>query len=156
MRSEAIGLLAALACVTACQRPDPSPPTALFNTTLGLHDLMEHVIDPAADNVWAASGVVVDLQGEHDLSPKTPEAWGRARDAAAQLAESGNLLLLPGRLRPGRTWARQAQTLSLLGLASMKAADSRDKAAMLRLGGDIHDACEECHRVYVLGEAPKP
>ena len=20
----------------------------------------------------------------------------------------------------------------------------------------IHDACEECHRVYVLGEAPKP
>ena len=140
--------------LAACQKPTPPPPT--FNTSLSLHDLMEHVIDPSTDIVWAASGVMVDMQGEHDLSPKTPEAWAGVHDAAAVVAESGNLLLLPGRLRPGVTWIRQAAKLSNLGLAAMKAADAKDKDAMLRIGGDIHDACEECHRVYVLGEAPKP
>jgi hypothetical protein len=146
--------VATLAALAACQRPMPAPPP--FNTSLGLHDLMTHVIDPNTDAVWAASGVVVDLHGEHDLSPRTGAAWAKVHDAAAVVAESGNLLLLPGRARPGKTWIRQAQALSALGLAAMKAADAKDKAAMLRIGGDIHDACEECHRVYVLGETPKP
>ena len=152
--------MAAVACfasLAACQRPAPAPPAPpSFNTTIPLRDLMSHVIDPNTDVVWAASGVVVDLQGEHDLSPRTDAAWAKVRDAAAVVAESGNLLLLPGRLRPGKTWTDQARQLSTLGLAAMKAVDDRDKGAMLRIGGDIHDACEECHRVYALGEAPKP
>lgn len=148
---------ACLASLAGCQKPAPAaPPPPPFNTTIPLHDLMTRVIDPQTDIVWAASGVVVDLQGEHDLSPKTDAAWAKVHDAAMVVAESGNLLLLPDRLRPGKTWIRQAQTLSALGLAAMKAADDKDKGAMLRIGGDIHDACEECHRVYVLGEAPKP
>lgn len=154
-----VAILAAtcLAGLGACQRPAPAgrPPPPL-NTSLGLRDLMTRVIDPNTDVVWAASGVVVDLQGEHDLSPKTDAAWAKVGDAAAVVAQSGNLLLLPGRLRPGKTWIRQAQMLSTLGLAAMKAAGEKDKDALLRIGGDIHGVCEECHRVYVLGEAPKP
>lgn len=152
-----VAAIACLAGLASCQRPAPAPPPAPpFNTTISLHDLMERVIDPSTDVVWAASGVMVDMQGEHDLSPKTDAAWAKVRDAAMVVAESGNLLLLPGRLRPGKTWTGQAGKLSLLGLAAVKAAGDKDKGAMLRIGGDIHDACEECHRVYVLGEAPKP
>ena len=146
-----VGLLGLAACHGAAP-PAPSP----FNTAIPLHDLMEHVIDPATDIVWGASGVMVDFEGEHDLSPKTDAEWAKVRDAAMVVAEGGNLLLLPGRAREGKTWTRQAQTLSALGLEAMKAASAHDKDAMLRIGGDIHDACEECHRVYVLGEAPKP
>ena len=144
--------------LAGCQKPTPPPPPPppRFNTSVGLHDLMEHVIDPATDIVWAASGVMVDMKGEHDLSPQTPQAWAKVHDAAMVVAESGNLLLLPGRIRDGKTWTGQAGKLSALGLAAIKAADDKDKAAMLRIGGDIHDACEECHRVYVLGEPPKP
>jgi len=157
MRKCRAAALAAVLVLAACQRPEPAPPPPPpFNTTIPLHDLMIHLIDPQTDIVWAASGVVVDMQGEHDLSPKTDAAWAKVHDAAAIVAESGNLLLLPDRIRPGKTWIRQAQTLSTLGLAAMKAADEKDKGAMLRIGGDIHDACEECHRVYVLGEPPKP
>jgi hypothetical protein len=157
-RRTALATVAAawLVGLAACQqRPTPALPPR-FNTTLSLHQLMTEVIDPNTDVVWAASGVVVDMQGEHDLSPKTDAAWANVRDHAAVVAESGNLLLLPDRLRPGKTWIRQAQTLSILGLAAMKAAGAKDEGAMLRIGGDIHDACEECHRVYVLGEPPKP
>jgi hypothetical protein len=150
--------LVGLTELAGCQKPapPPPPPPPPFNTTIGLHDLMEHVIDPATDIVWAASGVMVDMKGEHDLSPQTPQAWAKVHDAAMVVAESGNLLLLPGRIRDGKTWTGQAGKLSALGLAAIKAADDKDKGAMLRIGGDIHDACEECHRVYVLGEPPKP
>jgi hypothetical protein len=149
----AVGLMG----LAACSRPTPSaPPPTAFNTTIGLHDLMEHVIDPSTDVVWAASGTMVDFKGEHDLSPKTDTEWAKVHDAAMIVAEGGNLLQLPGRIRPGKTWTGQAGKLSALGLEAMKAADAKDKVAMLRIGGDIHDACEECHRVYVLGEPPKP
>ena len=157
MSTRGIIMAAALTCLAACGRPPPAaPPPPPFNLGIGLHDLMEHVIDPATDVVWAASGTMVDFKGEHDLSPKTAAAWARTHDAAMVVAESGNLLLLPGRVRSGETWTGQARKLSSLGLEAVKAADTRDKAAILRIGGDIHDACEECHRVYVLGEAPKP
>ena len=38
----------------------------------------------------------------------------------------------------------------------MKAADARDKDALLRVGGELDDACDGCHAVYVLGEPAKP
>ena len=65
-----------LAGLSGCHKPAPAPPPppTPFNTTIGLHDLVERVIDPATDIVWAASGVMVDMKGEHDLSPQTPQA----------------------------------------------------------------------------------
>jgi hypothetical protein len=156
MAARWIVMAAALGCLAGCTRsmsPEPSQP---YNTGINLRDLMEHVMDPTAAAVWGASGTMVDFEGEHDLSPKTDDEWTKVHDSAMLLVESGNLLLLPGRLQPGRTWTGQAQKLSMLGIEAMRATDARDKAALLRLGGDIHDACEECHRVYVLGEPPKP
>jgi hypothetical protein len=156
MAARWIAIAAALGCLAGCSRSAPLEPSPPYNTSISLHGLMENVLDPTADVVWGASGTMVDFEGEHDLSPRTDDAWARVHDSAVLLAESGNLLLLPGRLQPGKTWTGQAQKLSLLGIEAMRAADARDKAALLRIGGDIHDACEECHRVYVLGEPPKP
>ena len=152
----AVGVILLAGCQRAAPPAPPAPPAATYNTAIPLHDLMEHVIDPATDVVWGASGTMVDFKGEHDLAPKTDAEWAKVHDAAMVVAEGGNLLQLPGRIRPGKTWAGQAARISALGLEAMKAADARDKVAMLRIGGDIHDACEECHRVYVLGEPPKP
>ena len=156
MAARWIAMAAALGCLAGCSRSAPPEPSPLYDTSINLHDLMEHVLDPTADVIWGASGIMVDFAGEHDLSPKTDEEWARVHDGAVLLVESSNLLLLPGRLQPGKTWTGQAQKLSVLGLEAMRAVDARDKAALLRIGGDIHDACEECHRVYVLGEPPKP
>jgi hypothetical protein len=156
MAARWIVMAAALGCLAGCSRSTPPEPSQPYDTSIKLRDLMEHVMDPTADVVWGASGTMVDFEGEHDLSPKTDDDWAKVHDSAMLLVESGNLLLLPGRLQPGKTWTGQAQKLSMLGIEAMRAADARDKAALLRIGGDIHDACEECHRVYVLGEPPKP
>jgi hypothetical protein len=157
-----IGWAGAALVLAACAPPKPAPPPApavavpIFDTSIPLKDFMQRVLDPQTDIVWSAGGVVVDFKGEHDLSPKTDEEWAKIRDAATAMAEGGNVLQLPGYAREGATWGRQSQAITRLGLEAMKAADAKDKDAMLRIGGDIHDACEECHRVYVLGEKPKP
>ena len=60
---ESIPAMLVAACLVSlggCQRPAPAPPPAPpFNTTIPLHDLMVHVIDPNTDVVWAASGVIL-------------------------------------------------------------------------------------------------
>lgn len=149
--------LVLVAALGACSKPAqraiaPSP----YDTTIPVHDLMVDVVEPNADAVWKASGAIVDLKGVHDLAPTTDAGWAAVHDNAAVVAEAGNLLLLPGRTRPGRTWTRQAHALTELGLAAMKATSAKDEAAMLRIGGELDGACDGCHEVYVLGEPEKP
>ena len=153
-------IIAAMALVVlsaACSKPaPPAAPAPAFDTTIPVHDLMEDVVEPNADAVWRASGSIVDAKGVHDLSPTTDAGWASVRSSAAVVAETGNLLLIPGRARPGKAWTAGAQRLTALGLMAMKAADARDKDALLRVGGELDDACDSCHAVYVLGEPAKP
>jgi hypothetical protein len=146
-------------CVLAlggCDRkPEPAPSSktaAPFNTGLSMKDLMKHVVDPAADIVWASSGIVVDQHGTTDLSPTTPEGWASIENHSAMVAESANLLMLPGRARADPEWDRFARQLHDAGVASMRAAENRDRAGLLRTGGDIYAACTQCHKRFVLGE----
>jgi hypothetical protein len=144
----------AAALLASCSKP--APPAPAYDTTIPVHDLMEDVVEPNADAVWHASGAIVDFQGVHDLSPTTDAGWQDVRNHASVVAEAGNLLLIPGRARPGKAWATQAHAMTQLGLQAVKAADAKDKDAMLRIGGELDGVCDGCHEVYVLGEPEKP
>ena len=140
--------------LAACAKPTSTPTP--YDTSISTHDLMTDVVEPNADAVWHASGAIVDFQGEHDLSPTTDAGWADVRGHAAVIAEAGNLLLLPGRMRPGPTWTAKAHALTELGLEAVKAAKTKDKDAMLRIGGELDGVCDECHEVYVEGQPGKP
>ena len=58
---------------------------------------MDHVLGPAAAVIWRANGIVIDTQGEHDLSPKSDEDWEQIVSGAATLAEATNALMIPQR-----------------------------------------------------------
>ena len=62
-----------------------------------MKDLMLNVIDPAADGVWEAVGTVSTIEGVFEKFPATDDEWAGVRSYAIQLAESGNLLMLPAR-----------------------------------------------------------
>jgi hypothetical protein len=158
------GLLLGIAiAASGCQKSpwaqkaaSASPPAAAtdapYNTEIAVKDLMDHAIDPSADIVWAASGYVVDMQGTHDLSPTTPEGWKKVEDNAAIVAELSNALMLPGRSPGEPKWNQFATRLQGTALAAMRAAQRRDKAALLSTGSDMFLACTACHTYYVLGE----
>ena len=144
-----LGLAICAVALCGCETQSEPPP---YKTELTTQQLMKYVLDPSADIVWASSGYVVDEKGETDLSPKTPEGWAIVENNAAIVAESANALMLPGRAPDDPKWNEFSIRLHDAALATMKAAHTQDKAAVLRTGGEMYDACTACHARYILGE----
>ena len=106
------------------------------------------VIDPAADIYWSSVGTIMDENGTEEISPTTTAEWAAVRHAATILAESGNLLLMPGRAQADEQWTRLAQAMITTGRQALAAAESRDSAAVFDAGGEIYLVCSECHTAF--------
>ncbi len=132
--------------------PPPKPVVVPFNVEISTKELMKHAIDPAADIVWAASGYVVDMKGTTDNSPTTPEGWTIVENNATVVAELSNALMLPDRAPGEAKWNEFANKLHVTAMASVKAAQTHDKAGLLSSGSEMFLACTACHKYYVLGE----
>jgi hypothetical protein len=143
-------LLSTAGCSTAPAAP-PMPP---FQTTANMKDLMLNVLDPAADVVWESVGTIMTVEGTFEKAPSTDDEWAGVRAGAIQLAESGNLLMLPSRSAGSEEWLTQAKALIEASTRAIKAIDAKDKDTLFTVGGDIYDVCTNCHRQFAL--APKP
>src|SRR5262249_18488485 len=97
-------------------------------------------------------GFVVDEKGTIDLSPKTKDGWKSVGNSAATLAELSNALMIPPRAPNAPEWNANALKVYTLAAAAMKAADRQDKESPMRIGAELDDACDGCHRRFVLGE----
>ena len=138
-----------------------------------IKDLMESIIDPSADALWGAVRTVVDQEGVHETFPKTREEWLEVRRAAVRIIEGANLLMMPGReaappgaksevpgveLEPAEMTAlikknrkrfdAFAEALRFLGVEALRAADSKNAALLMDVGGRMQDACERCHKAF--------
>ena len=138
-----------------------------------IKDLMDAIIDPSADVLWGAVGTVVDQEGVHESSPKTPEEWLELRRAAVRIIEGGNLLMMPDRaVAPAGTRSEVpgvelepeeiaaliskdrpifdafAKELGALGLEALQATERRNTALLLDIGSRMQDACEICHKTF--------
>jgi hypothetical protein len=111
--------------------------------------------------------------GVVDLAPDTPEEWAAAESEATIVAEGGNLLLLPGRVRvildkedepdpaDGGDWTKFSLEMTKRALAVKAATAARDKEKMFETGGELYQACVACHDKYYVpfleeGESPNP
>jgi hypothetical protein len=148
MRS--IAWLPVVISLSACSSPAPAPEMPPFQTTANMKDLMLNVIDPAADTLWASVGTVLDAQGTHEKFPATDDEWDAVRAGAIQLAESGNLLLIPARSSGSAEWIAEARALIEAANRAIKNIEARDKDALFTTGGDIYDVCTNCHRQFAL------
>jgi hypothetical protein len=82
--------------------------------------------------------------------------WTEVENAALALAETANLLLVPGRMcrngKPAPTdqedFQRFTQLLADAGMASYEAALTKDLDEMLIVGDTVTEACAACHEVY--------
>jgi hypothetical protein len=111
---------------------------------------MASVIEPAADVYWDAVGTVVDKNGTVEIEPKTDEEWAAVRNSAYVVAEAGNLLMMNGRAKDGADWMRLSQALVDVGQRAIKAAESKNKAAVFDVGAEVYDTCVACHAKYPL------
>ena len=144
----AIPLAACLACGGRGPTPDPEQPA--YRPVGSIRDTMEWILDPAADVVWGSAGFVITAEGETDLQPTSDAGWRRVRNSAALLAESGNLLMMPGR-SAGPDWQAYARALGEAGRDTLAAAEAKDAQALFDAGGRLYQACPDCHTQYMVG-----
>ncbi len=155
MRTILSGISLCMLMLAGCNQPPPSAPAPAappYNTTLSLKQVMEWVIDPAADVVWESVAIIITEKGENAKAPKTDEEWEKVRNAAATIVESGNLLMMPGRARDDKRWLSMAKRMSDAATIAQKAAEKKDVAALFDSGATIYNACSACHAAYRVGE----
>jgi len=171
--------LAALCITAACSKSEPTPAATAasdapqYQPTATVKDLMQSIVDPAADQVWGAVTTVQTAQGTIDKAPKTPEEWLKVRHGAVGLSEGANLLMMPGRhvalaheksdtpgveLEPAEmevlinkdraAFIQRAKALHEAGIAAVAAADAKDAQKLFEVGEQIEQACENCHSHY--------
>jgi hypothetical protein len=122
-------------------------------TLLSVRDVMRHIVNPAAETYWKHTGVIDTEAGSDDRTPTSEADWKETVDAAAQVMEAGNLLMLEGRARdPNGPWMKYAQALVEAGAEGMAAARAKDHDKVFDAGGHIYDACFNCHGRYI----PRP
>lgn len=133
-----------LACDRAPQNGAPTP----FVTDLPMHDLMAHVLDPAADIIWRSAGEIVTEAGTESLVPTDDEGWHEVEFGAATLIEAANLLMLPDRAPDREDWQEFALGLASMGQRAMAAAEAQDGEALFAAGADLYQVCLACHQQY--------
>jgi hypothetical protein len=77
-------------------------------------------------------------------------------NSSIALAETANLIMIPGRKCENGLpvplqqddYKKAAKSLADAGLATYKAAQSKNLEAMVELSGTISDACAACHEKY--------
>jgi len=123
---------AAAAAISLAQEPAP------YRNVGTMSQLMISVLYPTSNAIF-----YIDR-----TPPQNQLDWDQLAASALTLAESANLLMLPGRARDNDKWMKDAQLLANAGAAAYKAAKAKDLPAILALNEELNTACVECHQDY--------
>jgi len=133
--------------LSSCGSGADEPP---FTLVADLPDLMNTVVDPAADVYWDAVGWIIDTSGTTEIRPESPEEWEVVRNAAYQVAESGNLMMMRGRAVDEPEWMVFSQAMISVGRRAIEAAEARDEQGVFDVGAEIYAVCTGCHATYAV------
>ena len=120
-----------------------------LSPVLSMHDVMTHVFQYSADNVWRRLGRIYTRDAVVSLFPKDEEEWEEAEEASATLAELTNVLLLPTRMPDDKIWAGFVDELRQASIEAMQSAEAHAEESFFHAGGRIQAACEACHDRYL-------
>jgi len=103
-----------------------------------MSDLMVKIIYPTSDALFYIES----------RTPKTDAEWTALEGQALMLAESANLLMMPGRARDQKQWMADAKLLLDAGAASVKAVKTKNVDTISALSDQLLESCTSCHKHY--------
>jgi cytochrome c556 len=103
-----------------------------------MSDLMVKLIYPTSDAIFYIE----------TRTPKTDAEWAELQTKALTLAESANLLMMPGRARDQERWMADAKLMLDAGMAAFAAAKKKDVDALIGLNDAVYQSCVVCHQHY--------
>jgi hypothetical protein len=143
----------------------PNPATAAMQVQTDLNRLMRGVLYPAANVVFSAQSDnpadVKFVPGQDPAMATDPLAstfggWQAVENAALALAESANLLLIPGRNCANGVpvpinnpdWPKFVQELRDAGMKAYTAAQSKNQDKMVDAADTLSASCASCHKKW--------
>lgn len=111
-----------------------------------ISELMVTIIYPASDAIFYIT----------TREPKSEAEWVELQGKALAVAESANLLMMPGRARDQDRWMQDATLMLEAGRAAFKAAKAKDVAALDALNDQLYTSCTSCHQHYRPGYGRRP
>lgn len=134
-----------------------------------LNQVMRGILFPNSNVIFASQ--VEELgkfkPGERASDATDPMAsiyggWQAVESAGVALAETANLLMLPGRVcsngRPvpitDRDWPKLVAALREAGMVALKASQARTEDALLEASDKVSTSCSECHDIFRDRPAP--
>jgi cytochrome c556 len=139
-----IGATLSAQAPAAPKTPAPErPPTRNVGS---MSDLMVKIIYPASDALFYIES----------RTPKTDAEWTVLEGQALMVAESANLLMLPGRARDHKQWMADAKLMLEAGAAAVKAAKTKNVEGIVALSDQLMESCTSCHKNYRPGYGRKP
>ena len=123
-----------------------SPPSAPMQPASTMSELMIKIIYPASDAIFYIT----------TREPKTAVEWEEVQAKALAVAESANLLMMPGRARDQDRWMQDARLMLDAGRAAFRAAKAKDVAALDALNDQLYTSCTSCHQHYRPNYGARP
>jgi hypothetical protein len=133
---------------SSCTSQPPASSLPPFDTTISVKDLMENVMDPAADVVWESVGTIYTKEGAFEKVPQNDDEWNAVKANAITVHEVGNLLLMPSRSAGNEEWIKLSLATIEQSKRVIKAAEAHDKDAVFNTGADLYDSCVNCHKRF--------
>ena len=103
-----------------------------------MSDLMVKIIYPASDAIFYIA----------TRTPTTEAEWGELQGKALAVAESANLLMMPGRARDQDRWMADAKLMLDAGRAAYRAARAKDVPGLEAVNDQLYTSCTSCHQHY--------
>lgn len=132
---KALALAAAVAAALTQAATAPRPPTRNVGT---MSDLMVKIIYPASDALFYIES----------RTPKTETEWTVLEGQALMVAESANLLMMPGRARDQKQWMADAKLMLDAAAEGYAAAKKRDVQGIVMINERLIESCTSCHKNY--------
>jgi hypothetical protein len=110
---------------------DSSP----LQATTSMAEMMNRIVRPTSDAVFYVASE----------APDSDAGWQDLENKALTLAESANLLMMPGYVRADERWAQDVLLMKEAALAAFEAAKNRDVPLLEELGNTLYESCESCH-----------
>jgi hypothetical protein len=171
--------LVILIAATACSKSEaPAVQIAAASVAAGirpyasLQEVMDGIIDPAADELWGSVETTVTSQAVQEKQPHTPDEWAEVRRKAITLIEASNLLAIEGRQVGAKPFPAEAAgaldsaqiqqriaderavfvgftgSLRTSAQQALAAIDAKDPVALVKAGGALDGVCEGCHMTF--------
>jgi hypothetical protein len=113
-----------------------------------VQQIMNGITDPAATVVYDSVGSISDASGVRDVAPRDDAEWAKVANSAAVLAESGNVLMMPGHAVDTGDWVTIARDMTAAAAKALKAAEAKDRDGLLAAGSELSQTCDNCHAKY--------